>query len=164
MDFSLDELSSNKDWMKDIVKHNFEYGVATNQVAMSGPEQSSESGELKALADNLQWSESPDQVEVVVSVPPELPKPAGKHVKVSIGPSHLSVRVLNTSASILKHTIPADGSKIIEYAPNEWVPIADLNLAGVILLDESTWIINGRDIELTLEKASSGKTWGQLTR
>ena len=149
LDFSLAEFNSDALWLKDVVKHNYEAGIATNKVAMESDLHSGEmSAEVEvAGAENVKWSETSDYLELSVELPEEIKTFTKKDIVVKIQSTQVSIKVRNTSAA----------------GAGELLLLWEGALAGSVSVDDSTWCINKRTVEISLEKAgSSTGMWRKL--
>lgn len=157
-DFTLAEFSSDAAWLKDVVRHNYEAGVAANKVAMES-DIADESGVEAEVAgtEGVKWSETAEFVELSVVLPAEITKFTAKDINVKIQSAQVSIKVKNgTAAAISRGTNTA--------GPGEFLTLWEGALAGKVSVDDSTWCINDRRVELTLEKAgNSGGLWKKLT-
>eukprot|EP01038_Epipyxis_sp_PR26KG_P014923 gene14923-20072_t len=142
-DFLLSEVDSNAEWLKNIVAENYERGVKNNRVSMALDDEDSQQTEQQ-LSERVKWSETNEFVEVIVCLPKEIPAVKSKDLKVQISSRNLHV-ILNSAV----------GELIL-------IDKSSATLQGIVRPDESTWsLINGNQIEISLEKVSSGK-WGKL--
>jgi hypothetical protein len=152
LDFTLAEFSSDAKWLKDVVRHNYEVGVATNRVAMESDLPSEDvSAETEISGGNVKWSETSENMDVSVRIPAEITKFTAKDVAVKFSASHLSVKVRNTTGA----AITVAGATVEAAA---FVTLLDAPLAGSVSVDDCTWSIAGHAVELTLEK--SGRSQG----
>jgi hypothetical protein len=152
IDFTLAEFTSDAPWLKNVVQHNYQAGIAANKVAMEADLPSTESTpEAEVAGGAAKWSETKETVEVSVQIPTEIKKFTAKDIAVKFGASSVSVKVRNTTAEAITHntsTVP----------PQEFAVLLEGPLAGSVVTDECTWSISGHSIELALEK--SGKSQG----
>lgn len=160
LDFELNELSSDACWMKDLAKKNYEHGIATNRVAMESSLIDESAATASTLSDfpSVKWSETNEQIELSATMPVEIIKFTTKDIDVKICPSKLSVKVRNNTNCSISITSRLN-SNITPL--NEWIVLLEGNLEHTVSVDDSTWCINGRDIELSLEKTSS-RIWKKL--
>lgn len=158
VDFTLSELTSDAAWLKDVVKHNYEAGLAANRVAMESdlPVSDLSLEEAVSGADGVKWSETSDYVELAVQIPTEITKFTAKDVNVKISAGSVSIKVKNNTAENIERAGKS-------YASNELIVLYEGNLAGKVSVDDSTWCINSHAIELTLEKTGGGGMWKKLT-
>lgn len=157
VDFSLSELTSDAAWLKDVVKHNYEAGLAANRVAMESDLPSNDAiAEVEVQgAQGVKWSETAEYVEVSVQIPAEITKFTAKDVNVKIAAASVSIKIKNNTSS----SVERDGKV---YNSNELIVLYEGNLTGKVSVDDSTWSINGHSIELNLEKTGGGGLWKKL--
>ena len=140
VDFLLEEMKSDANWLQGVEKQNYEYGVATNQVSMESDEtRNSSVGEMGGIdvEKGYSWTETQDSIDINVKTPEE--------VKTS---KHIQVKFHSKKCSI--------SSKV-----SDWT--LELELYQSVSTDDCTWTFNTSDsmLELSMEK-TSGVIWGQL--
>jgi hypothetical protein len=112
---------------------------------------------------SLCWSETSELVEVVVDIPIQFGTIISKNLMVKVTPKALSIQVVNVTGSTIQ--LIGENDVTIEIPHGSFYQLLDVKLHGTIHADDSTWSlggIGGRCIELYLEKAQYGITWGNL--
>lgn len=155
-DFTLDELNSSSSWLKDIQKHNYEFGLSTNRVTMQDSDIPPTEG--KSASKGYRWSETNELMEVTVAFPTELAKVVSKDVKVKFTSKSLEVSIRNSSSGAV-----TDKVTLMQVEPQQYIGLLSIpTLAGAIRPDDSTWSINGKELEISMEKVNSSNKWGKL--
>lgn len=164
LDFTMREMDSDAEWLRDIERLNYEHGVATGSVAMPGDASAAaaaaDDGDLLEGQEGpkgLRWSETAEYLEISIHIPDAIERFTARDITVKYEAQRVLVHVKNTSSGALPDT--AGG----EVAAGERLQLWDGKLHGGISVDDCTWCINGHDIELTLEKSVAGR-WGKLER
>lgn len=153
--FTLEDFSSDAPWLKHVVEHNYQAHLAANKVALDTDlpnDESTAETDLVGAGGHVKWSESKENVEISVQIPPQIKKFTAKDISVKFGASSVAVKVRNTTTE----AVSSEGATV---APQEFVTLLEGALAGSVVTDECTWSINGHALELTLEK--SGKSTGR---
>lgn len=154
-DFTLPELDSNALWLKDIQKHNYEHGIATNKVVMDG---GGEKDLSSGNGDGYHWIETNEIMEVNVKIPDEITKIITKDIKVKFTSNSLVVQLKNSTNQVITNS-----STSVTTEPNNMITLLEVSkLAGTIRPDECTWSINDRDIDIFMEKTNNKVKWNKL--
>lgn len=154
IDFALAEFSSDAPWLKNVVQHNYQAGIAANKVAMESdlPSDGADStAEVELAGGAVKWSETSENLEVSVQLPAEIKKFTAKDIAVKFTVTTVSVKVRNTSSE----PIERPGASTV--APQDFVVLLEGALAGKVVVDECTWSLNGHCVELALEKSGSSQ-------
>lgn len=157
-DFTLSEFSSDAAWLKDVVRHNYEAGLAANKVAMES-DLADDSGVEAAVAgtEGVKWSETSEFVELSVALPAEITKFTAKDINVKIQSASVCIKVKNTTTAPITQGANTAGR-------GELLTLWEGALTGKVSVDDCTWCINDHKVEVTLEKSgSSGGMWKKLT-
>ena len=146
VDFTLEEVDSSSPWIRQAHQDNYEHGMATGRIDMSGGstgathELLSKEMESSNPSQSYKWSQTEDSVDVTIRLK-ELGA-AGvsrKELDVIIKPTHLTICHKGLSVRNL----------------------LDISLFSTIRPSESTWSMSGGEVEVNLEKASES-VWKQL--
>ena len=160
IDFSLSEYSSDAPWLKNVVEHNYQAGLAANKVAMESDlsEGVGEGAEKELDGGNVKWSETTENMEVSVCIPPQISKFTAKDISVKFSASNVCVKVRNTSTEGVVYNNASA-------APGEYLVLLDGVLEGGVAVDDCTWCISKNCVELTLEKSGNCQgIWNKLLK
>lgn len=135
MDFTIDELASYAKWLSNIKKENYDAGIARNAVKLSTDDDDSPKTYEDATK-GYKWTETNDNIDITFKLPDGLTS------------KDLKVLFKSKSVEIVKKSDPSSS-------------LLRISLLRGISIDDSTWTGNKSDIEISLEKSSSG-LWNRL--
>lgn len=158
LDFSLSEYSSDAPWLKNVVEHNYQAGLAANKVAMESDLNDGTSAEEELEGGKVKWSETTENIELSVAIPSNISKFTAKDISVKFGASNVCVKVKNTGSEAVLY-------KASTVAPGDFLVLLDGDLAGGVVVNDCTWCINKQHVELTLEKSGNSQgAWRKLLK
>jgi hypothetical protein len=132
--FRLPDLDSDAVWMRGVKSQNYDYAMAANKVSMDvqTPDENS------ILTKGTNWKETSTTIEVTYQLPD------------FISANNITIK-FTSKTCVMK----------LKNASQDEAPLLNLELAGLILTDDSTWTCSHGLVEITMEKRESA-TWGQL--
>ena len=131
--FHLSEISSDAAWLKGVEAQNYSYGVATNQVAMD-TDLLKKTGGVNA-EDNYKWDEDEATLDISITKP----------------------EMIRTT----KDLVVKFHSKSMSLASKDQSWSLNIPLLRSVSVDDCTWTMNEKTIEISLEKTTEG-IWGTL--
>lgn len=138
--FTVADLDSSSDLLRNAERDNFNYGKAVGQVAMESTDtsQADKVHESNNPNSNYKWTQTEESVEIVLPLEKGEGSKAKKQLMISITSSNISVIDKSSSRSL-----------------------ANINLLNPINKNDSTWSISGDNIEFYLEKLKD-KWWDSV--
>lgn len=148
---------------------NYQHGVETNRVAMEGAHLrggSDDDDSGRKQYKHFTWRQDSENIELMALVPDAIvgKKIITKNVKVSIKSTSLKVEIVNSSDAVI--VLEGESGAAAESATpvGQLVPLVHIaELFQRINVDDSTWFVSGREIQVSLCKSSSD-TWPDIAK
>lgn len=143
LSFTLKEMDSQAEWMKNVENRNYELGVSRGRVEMRGGGDEGGKGG-KDDTRGIVWSETMDSCEIQYTFPDGA----------QYSSKQIVVKFANKAVTVaLKPGVAVEQSR----------ELLSLKLAGSLSVDDCTWTVSNGVLDLHLEKSeTSQQIWGTL--